>query len=74
MISNNFRTWSSIWRCCAVTQTRESIPGVSFNWRTTGAILTASGRVPNTERIFKLYYPIYTDRSKLRFRSGMRNL
>ena len=42
-------TWSSIWRCWAVTQTRQMMPGVAASRVTTGAILIASGRVPNTQ-------------------------
>ena len=38
-------------RCWAVTQTRDSMPAWAANALTTGAILIASGRVPNTLRI-----------------------
>ena len=44
--------WSSISRCCPVTQVRTSIPAVSDNARTTGITLIASGRVPITARTF----------------------
>src|SRR3990170_678653 len=42
-------TWSSIWRCWAVTQTRELTSGVRARRSMTGAIFTASGRVPRIE-------------------------
>src|SRR3989304_5538261 len=42
-------TWSSIWRCWAVTQTRELTSGVRARRWMTGAIFTASGRVPRIE-------------------------
>src|SRR5579863_2040125 len=45
------KSWSkssSIWRCCAVTQTMSSMSGCARSACTTGAILIVSGRVPNT--------------------------
>ena len=45
---NTSMTLSSISRCCAVTQQRLSISSRVFNSLTSGAILMASGRVPNT--------------------------
>ena len=47
-ISNVSNTWSNIWRCCAVTQTILSIFSLLSNSLTSGAILIASGLVPNT--------------------------
>ena len=46
------RTWSSISRCCAVTHTLASKRPSSASVLTNGAIFIASGRVPNTVRIF----------------------
>lgn len=52
-MSNRRNTWSNISRCWAVTHTRQTNcarrRSSSF---TTGAILIASGRVPNTESTF----------------------
>ena len=48
--SNSSSTESSISRCCAVTQMRWSTPSAAASVRATMAILTASGRVPNTDR------------------------
>ncbi|CAM2178896.1 hypothetical protein BLAT2472_40439 [Burkholderia latens] len=52
LMSNSVSTWSSISRCCAVTQTLASTSLRAFSARTSGAILMASGRVPNTSKIF----------------------
>ena len=42
--------YTSISRCCAVDSTRTSNAGSAPRARTTGAIFTASGRVPNATR------------------------
>ena len=44
-------TWSTISACCPVKTTRCSEPPRASSARTTGAIFTASGRVPITDRI-----------------------
>lgn len=46
---------SNISRCWAVTHTRDSNRGSVFRAVTRGAILMASGRVPNTLRIFMVF-------------------
>ena len=46
------KTWSSICRCCALTHTADVKPASACNAFTSGAILMASGRVPNTVKIF----------------------
>ena len=51
VISKSRSTWSSISRCCAVTQTSTAIPSLRRSAPASGAILMASGRVPNTRRI-----------------------
>ena len=50
--ANSSSTWSSMSRCWAVTQTRDTNPGSASSAATTGAILMASGRVPKTESTF----------------------
>ena len=51
--SNTLSTWSSISRCCPVTQTTVSNSlGLDFSSFTSGHILIASGRVPKTSIIF----------------------
>src|SRR5580698_3179104 len=57
-MENAASTWSSIARCCAVTATRVSKRGSSRKHRITGASLIASGRVPKTNRTFKLLVTI----------------
>src|SRR5690554_3575014 len=47
---NQSSTWSSIWRCWAVTQVTASNAGRRRSSWTSGAIFTASGRVPKTSR------------------------
>ena len=47
-----FKTWSNIWRCCAVTQILDSNLAFFSTSFISGAILIASGRVPNIKRIF----------------------
>ena len=49
-------TWSSILRCCPVTQTMVlNSNGYRLNSLTSGAILIASGRIPKTGMIFFIY-------------------
>ena len=51
-MSNDTSTWSSIERCCAVTQTRGWRPSdESRRCRITGQSLIASGRVPKINRM-----------------------
>ncbi len=51
-MSNSCNTWSSISRCWALTHTDETMPCSACSACTSGAILMASGRVPNTVKIF----------------------
>src|SRR5512136_2211714 len=51
LIPNASRTWSSISRCWAVTQTSQEKRGSFLSARMTGASLMASGRVPKMMEI-----------------------
>lgn len=52
LISKSDKTWSSIVRCCAVTQTNVLKEGLFLKALTTEAILIASGLVPKMISIF----------------------
>ena len=54
VMENTSSTLSSISRCWAVTQHSDSISGLAASSFTSGAILMASGRVPNTLMIRSL--------------------
>ena len=53
-IRDRLSTWSSISRCCPVTQTLAVKRSSAARLNAKGAILIASGRVPNTHRVLKV--------------------
>ncbi len=65
--------WSRIWRCWPVTQTTPLRPSSRRSACTTGAILIASGRVPNTVRTFcmpELFTGPIAGAAKLHYRAA----